>query len=63
MGTTPLSTENMFHSRGRTMEKSGILIQIEKEVESSDGDLKYYFFSLEDAVAGVVVALQIVFGR
>ena len=33
------------------VDKSGILIQIEKTPEASNGDLTYYVFSLEDAVA------------
>ena len=33
------------------VDKSGILIQIEKAPEASNGDLTYYVFSLEDAVA------------
>ena len=37
------------------MEKSGILLQIEKASESSGGDLTCYVFSLEDAVAHLSV--------
>ena len=33
------------------MEKSGILLQIEKVTESSDGDRTCHVFSLEDSVA------------
>ena len=47
---TRLSTDNTLHSSGRAVE-SGILLQIEKTLETSDGDLKCYMFSLEDAVA------------
>ena len=36
-------------------EKSGILLQIEKAPETSNGDLTYYVFSLEDAVAHLSV--------
>ena len=45
------STDNTLHGSGRTVEKSGILLQIEKVPETSNGDLTCYVFSLEDAVA------------
>ena len=48
---TRSSTENTLHSSGKTVEKFGILLQIEKVAETSNGDLTYYVFSLEDAVA------------
>ena len=46
---TRSSTDNTLHGSGRTVEKSGILLQIEKVPEAS-GDLTCYVFSLEDAV-------------
>ena len=48
---TRLSTGNTLHGSGRAVEKSGILLQIEKVPETSNGDLTCYVFSLEDAVA------------
>ena len=48
---THLSTDNTLHGRGRTAEKSGILLQIEKVPETSNGDFTCYVFSLEDPVA------------
>ena len=48
---TRSSTDNTLHGSGRTVEKSGILLQIEKIPETSNGDLTCYVFSLEDAVA------------
>ena len=45
------STDNTLHGSGRTVEKSGILLQIEKTPEADGGDLMCYVFSLEDAVA------------
>ena len=50
---------NTLHGSGRTVEKSGILLQIEK-VPEVRGDLAYYVFSLEDAVAHISKALMIV---
>ena len=52
---TRLSTDNTYHSSGRAVEKSGILLQIEKAPEASNGDLTCYVFSLEDAVAHLSV--------
>ena len=52
---TRSSTDNTLHDSGRVMEKSGILLQIEKVPEASNGDLTCYVFSLEDAVAHVSV--------
>ena len=46
---------NTLHGSGRTVEKSGILLQIEKVPETSNGDLTCYVFSLEDAVAHLSV--------
>ena len=47
---TSLNTDNTLHGSGKAVEK-GILLQIEKVPETSTGDLTYYVFSLEDAVA------------
>ena len=47
---TRSTTDNTLHGSGRTVEKSGILLQIEKAPETSGGDLTCYVFSLEDAV-------------
>ena len=44
------STNKTLHGSGRTVEKSGLLLQIEKASETS-GDLTCYVFSVEDAVA------------
>ena len=52
---TRSSTDNALHGSGRTVEKSGILFQIEKVPETSNGDLTCYVFSLEDAVAHLSV--------
>ena len=41
------STDNSLHGRGRAMEKSSILLQIEKAVEISDGDLTLHMFFLK----------------
>ena len=50
------STDSTLHSSSRAVEKSGILLQIEKAPEASNGDLACYMFSLEDAVAHLNVA-------
>ena len=52
---TRSSIDNTLHGSGRTVEKSGILLQIEKVPEASNRDLTYYVFSLEDAVAHLSV--------
>ena len=52
---TQSSTDNTLHGSGRAVEKSGILLQIEKVPETSNGDLICYVFSLEDAVAHLSV--------
>ena len=52
---TRSSTDNTLHGSGRAVEKSGILLQIEKSPEASNGDLTCYMFSLEDAVAHLSV--------
>ena len=48
---TRLSIDNTIHGSGRIVEKSGILLQIEKVPEASNGDLTCYVFKLEDALA------------
>ena len=45
------SNDNRPRGSGRTVERSGILLQIEPAADASDGDLACYVFSLEDAVA------------
>ena len=45
------SNDNQLHGSGRTVEGSGILLQIERAADASDRDLVCYVFSLEDAVA------------
>ena len=52
---TRSSIDNMLHGSGRAVEKSGILLQIEKAPETSGGDLTCNVFSLEDAVAHLSV--------
>ena len=52
---TRSSTNNNLHGSGRAVEKSGILLQIEKTLQASNGDLTCYVFSLEDAVAHLSV--------
>ena len=52
---TRLSTDNILYGSGRTVEKSGILLQIERVPEAINGDLTRYVFSLEDAVAQLSV--------
>ena len=47
---TRSSTDNTLHGSGRTVEESGILLQIEEIPETSNGDLTCYVFSLKDAV-------------
>ena len=51
---THSSIDNTFHGSDRAVEKSGILLPIEKAPETS-GDLVCYVFSLEDAVAHMSV--------
>ena len=48
---TSSSTHKALHGNGMTVEKSGILLQIETAPETSGGDLMCYVFSLKDAVA------------
>ena len=52
---TRSSTNNTLHSSGRTVEKIGILLQIKKVPEASNGDLTCYVFRFEDAVAHLAV--------
>ena len=52
---TRSSTDNTLHGSCRAVEISRILLQIEKAVESSNGDLTCYVFSLEDPVAHLSV--------
>ena len=52
---TRLSTDNTLHSSSKAVEKNGILLQIEKVLETSNGDLTCYVFSLEDAVVHLSV--------
>ena len=52
---TRSSTDNTLHGSGMAVKKSGILLQIEKAPEASNGDLTCYVFSLEDEVAYVSV--------
>ena len=52
---TRSSTNNTLHGSRRIVEKSDILLQIEKVPEASDGDLTCYVFSLEDALALISV--------
>ena len=51
MWVTRSSAGSTLHGSGRIVEKCGILLQIEKNPETSNGDLTCYVFSLEDAVA------------
>ena len=52
---TRSSTDNTLHGSSRTVEKSGILLQIEKLPEASNGDLTCYVFSLEDVITHLSV--------
>ena len=51
---TRSSIDNTLHGSSRAVEKSGILLQIKKAPEAS-ADLMCYVFSLEDAVAHLIV--------
>ena len=53
---TRSSTNNILHGSGRAVEKSGILLQIEKVPETSGDDLICHVFSHEDTTAGLNVA-------
>ena len=52
---TRSSIDNTFHGSGRAVEKSGLLLQIEKAPETSGGDLTCYVFRLQDAVVHLSV--------
>ena len=43
-------SSNELHGFGRTIERSEILLQIERAADVSDGDLECYVFLLEDEV-------------
>ena len=47
---TRSSTSNTLHGSGMVVQKSAILLQMEKTPEASNGDLTCYVFSFEDAV-------------
>ena len=49
------STNNTLHGSNRTVEDSGMMLQIKKAPETSGGGLTCYVFSLEDAVAHLSV--------
>ena len=53
---TRSSTNNILHGSGRAVEKSGILLQIQKASETSGDDLICHVFSHEDTTAGLNVA-------
>ena len=55
---TRSSTSNTLHGSGRAVEKSGILLQIEKAAETSGGDLTCYVFSLVDVLSHLSVTDQ-----
>ena len=50
------STDNSLHGCGRAVAKSGILLQIEKAAEGSDGDVTCHVFSPEDTVARLAIS-------
>ena len=52
---TRSSTDNMLYGSSRAVGKSGILLQIEKEPETSDGDVTCYVCSLKDVVTHLAV--------
>ena len=52
---TRSSIDNTFHGSDRTVEKSDILLQIEKVPETSNRDFTCHVFSLKDAVANLTV--------
>ena len=45
------SNDNQLHGSRRTVERSGILLQVERAADASDGDLVCFVFWLEDALA------------
>ena len=52
---TRSSTDNTLDCSGRAVEKSDILLHIEKAPEASNDDLTCYVFSFEDAVGHLSV--------
>ena len=50
------STDNALQGSGRTVEKSGILLQVEKAAKNNDGDLTCHVFSLADTVVHLAVS-------
>lgn len=46
----------LINGNNRVVEKSSILLQIEKQRKSSDGDLTCYMYNLDDAVAHVAIS-------
>ena len=48
---TRSNIDSTLHGSGRTVEKSGILLQIEKAPEASGGDLTCHVYSLKDTMA------------
>ena len=52
---TRSSTDKTLYGSGRTVKKSGILLQIEKAAKASGSDLTLCVFSLEDTVAHLPV--------
>ena len=48
---TRSSTDNTLHGSGRAVEKVAYYFRLKKILETSNGDLTCYVFSLEDAVA------------
>ena len=52
---TSSSVDKTLHGSGRAVEKSGIMLQIERAPETGDDHLMCYVFSLEDAVAHLSV--------
>ena len=50
------STDNALQGSGRTVEKSGILLQVEKAAKNNDGDLACHVFSLADTVVHLAVS-------
>ena len=44
------NNDNRLHGSGEAVERSCILLEIERTADASDGDLICYVFSLEDAV-------------
>ena len=49
------SFDKTLHGSTRAVEKSGILLRVEKAAEASGSDLTCYMFSLEDAVTHLSV--------